>query len=302
MDLEVTPLNEPLGALVHGWDPSQTLGSNECTAIRRSLQEHSVLIFRGHIQPTDDQLVKFAECFGDLVKGSEWFGDIASSPEILRVNNLVNKDGVPEGTGASDSLEWHSDYSYVSTVGKESFLEAVELPSRNAPKTYFCSQYDAFDRLAPAMAARLRPLRAHHSISNYAAGGREAPSGGEDFRDGFQAKRVRNKNLGLNQPDIPEAEHPIILRHPETGREILYISRGITRRVVGMPKDESDELLKELSTHSTNSDYVYAHDWQVGDMVMFDTLGTLHRRDAWDPSERRVMRQMSTLWTPPGER
>ena len=69
-----------------------------------------------------------------------------------------------------------------------------------------------------------------------------------------------------------------------------------------MPKDESDELLKELSTHSTNSDYVYAHDWQVGDMVMFDTLGTLHRRDAWDPSERRVMRQMSTLWTPPGER
>ena len=69
-----------------------------------------------------------------------------------------------------------------------------------------------------------------------------------------------------------------------------------------MPKDESDELLKELSAHSTKPDYVYAHEWQVGDMVMFDTLGTLHRRDAWDPSERRVMRQLSTLWTPPGER
>ena len=156
MDLEVTPLNEPLGALVHGWDPSQALSSNECTTIRRSLQEHSVLIFRGHIQPTDDQLVKFAEFFGDLVKGSEWFGDIASSAEILRVNNLVNKDGVPKGTGASDALEWHSDYSYVSTVGKESILEAVELPSRNGPKTYFCSQYDAFNRLAPAMVDRLR--------------------------------------------------------------------------------------------------------------------------------------------------
>ena len=82
MDLQVTPLNEPLGALVHGWDPSQTLSSNDGTTIRRSLQEHSVLIFRGHIQPTDDQLVKFAEFFGDLVKGSEWFGDIASNPEI----------------------------------------------------------------------------------------------------------------------------------------------------------------------------------------------------------------------------
>ena len=302
MDLEVTPLNEPLGALVHGWDPSQTLSSDYGDIIRRSLQEHSVLIFRGHIQPTDDQLVKFAKNFGDLVKGSEWFGDIAPNPEILRVNNLVNKDGIPEGTGASDALEWHSDYSYVSTVGKESFLEAMELPSRDSPKTYFCSQYDAFDRLTPAMVDRLRPLRAHHSISNYAAGGREASSEGEDFSNGFRAKRSRNKNLGLDQPEIPEAEHPVILHHPDTGREILYISRGITQRVVGMPKYESDELLKELSAHSTHSDYVYAHDWQVGDMVMFDTLGTLHRRDAWDPSERRVMRQISTLWTPPEAR
>ena len=84
------------------------------------------------------------------------------------------------------------------------------------------------------MAARLRPLRAHHSISGYAAGGREAPSGGEDFRDGFQAKKARNKIFGLQQPDIPEAEHPIILRHPDTGREILYVSKGITRHIVGL--------------------------------------------------------------------
>ena len=299
MKLEVIQLEQPLGALVYGWDPRQRLNTDDCIHLRRSLREYSVLIFRGHNQPTDSELVNFAKNFGDLVKGSEWFGDIAPTPEILRVNNLISKEGVPEGTGASDALEWHSDYSYVSTVGKESFLEAVEVPSKNPPRTYFCSQYDAFNRLAPSMVERLRPLRAYHSIKNYAAGGREVPTDGEDFRDGFQAKKARNKIFGFHQPDIPEAEHPIILRHPDTGREILYVSKGITRHIVGLSKNESDELLKELSAHSINSDYIYAHNWQVGDMVLFDTLGTLHRRDAWDPSERRVMRQLSTLWTPP---
>ncbi len=298
MVLEVTPLDQPLGALVRGWEPKAALSRGDEGIIRDALRDYSVLVFRGHEQPTDEQLVAFAENFGDLVKGSEWFGDIAPVPEILRVNNLVDADGVAQGTGASDSLEWHSDYSYVDTVGKESFLNAVEIPALNPPKTYFCSQYDAFQRLSPGMADRLRGLRAHHSITNYAAGGRRTPREGEDFRDDFQAKRERNRRLGIARPDIPEAEHPVILRHPDTGREILYVSRGITRRIVGIPKDESDDLLKELAAHSTKPECVYAHEWQLGDMVVFDTLGTLHRRDAWDPAERRVMRQMSTLWRP----
>ncbi|MBT4488021.1 MAG: TauD/TfdA family dioxygenase [Rhodospirillaceae bacterium] len=299
MTLQVTPLDEPLGAMVQGWEPATALSADDEAVIRDGLHQHAVLVFRGHDQPSDEQLVRLAETFGELVKGSEWFGDIAPKPEILRVNNLLDDDGVPQGTGASDSLEWHSDYSYVGTVGKESFLEAVEIPTIDPPKTYFCSQYDAFDRLDPAMVERLRTLRAHHSITNYAAGGRRTPREGDDFRDDFQAKRERNRNLGLSRPDIPEADHPVVLQHPDTGRDILYVSRGITRRIIGLPKDESDDLLKQLATHSTDSAYVYAHEWQVGDLVIFDTLGTLHRRDAWNPAERRVMRQMSTLWTPP---
>ena len=121
----------------------------------------------------------------------------------------------------------------------------------------------------------------------------------DGFREEFTAKKERNARLGVERPPIPQAVHPVVLRHPDTGREILYVSKGITRNIIGMPRDESDALLKELAAHSTRPENVYAHDWQTGDMVMFDTLGTLHRRDAWDPSERRVMRQMSTLWTPP---
>jgi len=103
----------------------------------------------------------------------------------------------------------------------------------------------------------------------------------------------------IEEKPIPEAEHSMVLRHPDSGREILYVSKGITRHIVGIPKDESDDLLGELTAESTRPEYVYAHTWKLGDLVVFDTLGTLHRRDAWNPNERRVMRQLSTLWTPP---
>lgn len=298
MPLEIKPLEQPLGALVHGWDPSRPLADSDEKWVRKGLHEHQVLVFRGHQAPSDTELSNFAQTFGNLVKGSEWFGDIDQRPEILRVNNLIDEDGVPEGIGASEALEWHSDYSYVPTVGKESFLEAVEIPAVKPPQTSFCSQYDAFERLPRAMADMLRPLRAFHSITGYTATAVGSDSG-EEIREGFQAKKERNKRLGVDRPGIPEAEHPVVMRHPDTDREILYVSRGITRHIVGMPKDESDALLRELAAHSTAPEYVYAHDWQVGDLVVFDTLGTLHRRDAWDRDERRVMRQLSTHWTPP---
>jgi len=302
MGLEVKPLDAPLGAVVTGWNPQTELSSADQAIIKQGLAERQVLVFRGHAQPADAELVRFAYRFGNLIKGSEWFGDIDPVAEILRVNNLVGDDGAPEGTGASASLEWHADYSYVPTVGKESFLEAVEIPKKNAPQTCFVSMYAALETLPHSLVEQLRPLYAHHNITGYTTGEDQTSGtviGEQQFRESFQAKKERNRRMGVERPPIPQAVHPVIIRHPDTGREILYVSKGITRNIIGMPKDESDGLLKELHLHSTKAENVYGHDWQVGDMVMFDTLGTLHRRDAWDPGERRVMRQLSTLWTPP---
>ncbi|MEQ1890012.1 MAG: TauD/TfdA family dioxygenase [Alphaproteobacteria bacterium] len=304
MTIEVKPIDAPLGAIVLGWNPKTELPDTDEQAIRQALQRHQVLVFRGHAQPADQQLVRFACRFGNLINGSQWYGGIDPVAEILRVNNLIDAEGIPEGTTASASLEWHADYSYASTVGKESFLEAVEIPAKIRPQTCFNSQYAALERLPRAMVEMLRPLSAFHSVTGHVIGAED--NGLSDtspaamaFRKEFKAKKERDRRMGISRPPIPVTEHPVIIRHPDTGREILYVSKGITRYIVGMPMDESNDLLKQLTTHSTRPEYVYAHDWRAGDMIMFDTLGTVHRRDAWDPSERRVMRQLSTLWTPP---
>jgi alpha-ketoglutarate-dependent taurine dioxygenase len=276
--LEITPLDAPLGAMVRGWNPKRQLSAADLGLLRQAMREHLVLVLRGHAQPTDAELVRFGNQFGELVKGSELFG-LNSVAEILRINNVVDENGKAEGLLASSDLDWHADYSFMPVVGKESFLEAVELPRRDSPPTSFCSQYAALDRLPRAMLDMLRPVgrmnlharTAFHNIKAY-------------------------KTEELNHLDTPDAEHPIILRHPDNGREILYVNRSNTRRIAGMPEDESNDLLNQLYAHQTQDEYVYHHQWQVGDFVVFDTLGTQHRRSAFDPSERRIMRQLSTMW------
>lgn len=284
--------DQPLGALVTGWQPEVAPDDALLAQIRAALAEHLVLVFRGHRQPTDDELVTFAEAFGDLIKGSEWFRDSGDRPEILPVTNAVGADGIPLGTGGAGPLEWHADYSYVAQPGKESFLNAVELPA-DAPRTYFCNQYRALATLPSDLVEQLRTMRAHHSVTMYVEGG--AAPNDHELDKGYEAKRRRDAEAGIERPAIPEATHPVVMRHPETGREILYVSRGITRQILGLERAESSALLKRLHLHSTAPEHIYAHQWEVGDLVVFDTLGALHRRDSWDPAQRRIMRQLSTV-------
>lgn len=294
MNLEIQPLAEPLGATVTGWEPGTRLEEPDRARIGRALRRYLVLVFRGQRTPSDEELVQFAGGFGDLVKGSEWFRDAGDLPEILPVTNAVGADGIPLGTGGAGSLEWHSDYSYSPKPAKESFLEAVELPA-DSPRTYFCSQYTALETLPGELAQRLRTLRAHHSITQYVDPSDDGYQQDRQIQSSFDAKRRRDERLGIERPPIPEAEHPLVVKHPESGRELLYASKGITRQILGMAREESNALLKELHQHSTREEGVYAHRWEVGDLVMFDALGTMHRRDSWSSTERRSMRQLSTM-------
>lgn len=290
MTLSIRPIDGPIGAIVTGWKSDSDLEDDELASVKTALRERLVLVFRGQPEIADLDLIRFAGRFGDLLKGSEFLRDAGDHPEILPVTNMLDGNGIPKGTGESNSIGWHSDYSYVDRVGKESFLNAVILPE-HPPRTSFTDQYRALETLPTSKIDVLRALKAFHSVTKIVTGD-EIDSGiGERFR----AKVARDEELGISRPPIPEAQHPIIVRHPESGRELLYVSPQITRYVVGMPRDESDALLRELHEHSTRPEFVYHHEWEIGDLVVFDTLGTMHKRDAWDSREPRYMRQLSTV-------
>lgn len=288
--LEIKPLWEPLGAEVRGLDLTADVSQDSIDQIKAGLREHLVLVFRGHPTPTDAELVNFARRFGELAVGTTFLGDPSEYPEILPITNLEDEDGYPLGTGAAAEFPWHIDYSYLERVAKESFLEAVELPELQS-RTYYCDLYRALETLPEDKVSRLRGLVAHHDLREFF----KDPADWEQATRAQRLKDERNRKTGFEQAPIPERDRPVIMRHPESGREALYVSPANSRYIVGLPPDESDALLQELFDHATRPELVYRHDWQVGDLLVIDAIGGMHRRDRFDSDDRRYMRQLSTL-------
>lgn len=291
------PLDAPLGARVFGYDMSAPMSAEDVAAIKEGLKTYSVLVFRGHEQPSNPDLVTFAAQFGTLTKGSQYMEKHRENPEILHVGTFSDKDGQAAGAGGSYPIDWHSDYSFSPEPGITTFLEALVLPE-NPPRTSFLSQYDALATLDAGTRERIRKLRLFHSTANYGKkdsyGGPEMSGRKDEERLKLDVERDRARGV-TERPKVPEAEHPMIVRHPETGRESLYISPALVERVIGLPEEEGEALMRQLYDHVNRPERIYAYDWQVGDLVMFDTLGTLHARDAWDSKEDRHMRQMTTI-------
>ena len=112
----------------------------------------------------------------------------------------------------------------------------------------------------------------------------------EDLNDVDTSLDVRSYLIDRETRDeIPGAVHPLVCRHPDTSRPVLYLGRRENAYIVELPDDESDALLDEIWSYTTTADNSYSHQWQVGDVLMWDNRCTMHRRDDFDASARRIM-------------
>lgn len=288
--MDVTPLDAPLAATVRGWDPSRPLSDDEVAQLREALARHHVLIFRGQPRPTAAELARFAGQWGPVAPAGELYEGISfEHHEVLAVSNELNDKGYERGVAGSGALPWHTDYSFFDNAAKETFLEALLLPPGGGPNTMFCDLYAAYDALSDEWRARLQSMRAHHTLT--AASGYSTPEG-----DAAEIEaRNRQRNPELTYPDDGTgAWHPAVAVHPETGRTALYVSEFVSH-FEGLDAEESRAIVRELLAFATVPERVYSHAWQVGDLIVFDTVGTVHRRDNLRTDQRRTMRQLSTL-------
>ena len=287
MALDIRPLAAPLGALVSGWNPQAELGSQEHADILRGLRQYQVLVFRGHERPSDVELVRFARSFGDLVKGSEWFGDIGKYTEILPVNNLFDDDRRAHGHGRL-GVPGMAHRLLVCLDGRQGELLEAELPAQR-PRPVFASSRPgdpaAQDRGHAAAATRLSQLDYLYPAGQ--ARDRRIP---QRAARGFPGQKGAPTSSAFHS----EAEHPVT--PPGFGPRDSYVNPGITRHIVGLPRDESDALLKE-PTPTRRAPPRCMPTTGGSDLVVFDTLGTLSaRRLGPDPAARHA--PLSTLWNP----
>jgi taurine dioxygenase len=271
MPITVTPTGAALGAEVDGID-LRRITDADFAAVYRAWLEHSVLLFRGQTLD-DDGLIAFSRRFGDLdfapiQENGRRFVD--GHPEIYVVSNVI-ENGVAIGSLGAGEAVWHTDMSYLEDPPKASMLYAIEIPPAGG-NTGFTSMYRAYDALPETLKRRLAGRRVKHD-GTYNSGGyvREGVTPTDDPRE------------------APGTYHPIVCTHPETGRKCLYLGRRRNAYIEGLDIAESEALLDEVWRYATRDELTWYNTWRVGDVVLWDNRCTMHRRDPFDASSRRVM-------------
>src|SRR5688572_3443033 len=256
--LRVRPTGAVLGAEVLDID-LRALDAGTFAAIHRAWLDHQVLLFREQ-RLTDEDLVAFSRRFGDLDEAPVQESGrrfVEGHPEIYVVSNVM-QNSAPIGSLGSGEAVWHTDMSYLPDPPKASVLYALEVPARGGD-TSFCSMYAAWDELPDRVRRRVEGRRVKHD-GTYNSGG-----------------YVRQGVAPTDDPRTsPGTLHPIVYVHPETARWALYLGRRRNAYVDGLSLDDSNALLDEVWSHATREPLTWRHEWQVGDLVLWDNRCTMH--------------------------
>lgn len=272
--MKITPLAAPLGAEVTEVDIKQ-LADEDVDRIKDAWREHMVLVFRDQELSPDDQM-DFAARFGEL---DAIFPDAPAEISrreryMMDITNLELDDAksyLPDG-----EMYFHFDTCYRPEPYSACFLYGIEVPGEGG-QTLFGNMVKAYEELP------------------------------QDLKDAVAGKTVMNayeyagKKDERREPsaDSPHCEHPIVTRHPETGRPNLFVSRLMSFGTAGRDDTVQDEVLNRIFEHAEEPRFVYAHDWKAGDLVVWDNRCVSHARTFFDPSQRRHLRRVSVKGAKP---
>lgn len=268
---------------VSGIDITKPLTRDQVDAIEAGMHEYSVLVF--HDQPlTDEQQVAFTQNFGELEVTLA--GQLARPEkrrfQQLELGDISNLDEGENLRARDDSRRmyalanrlWHSDASFRAVGAGYTLLHARVIPSKGG-NTEFADMRAAYEALSAEEKAEVDGLICEHSI----VFSRE--------QIGLEVKSDEHSDK------LKPVPHKLVLTDPVNGRKSLYLSSHIGA-IQGWPVPEARAFLRDLTEHATQKPFVYAHEWRVGDLVMWDNRTVMHRaRPFKDLQEKRDLRRTS---------
>ncbi len=279
MPLEIKPLSPALGAEIAGVDLREELSAATVAAIIDAWHEHLVLLFRNQDLSEDDQ-IRFARHFGALQKRTrppEAINEYGHTkyPELTMLVSNIRDNGKLIGSLPDGEMHFHSDQCYLEKPAAGTFLYAIEVPSTGGD-TLFLNMYKAYETLPAEIKARI------------------------DGRKALNAYLYDSTTRAVNGSKVDFTAHPhyvqpIVRTHPATKRKALYVNRLMTFTVEGMDEDDGSALLNTLFDHMERDQFIYAHHWRVGDLVLWDNRCTLHARTDFSDKERRMLRRYVVL-------
>ncbi len=286
MSITVVPRHPALGAEIRGVDMRRPLDEETRRAVHDAWMKHLVVVFPD--QPISDaEHVAFTRHFGEPEIFHQTSLALRSDrvKEIFLVSN-VDEDGKllkPSDPGQkqlSSSRQWHTDSSYRPTPSVGSLLHGIEI-SRTGGITQFINMYLVYDELPESLRRQVEGRRARH-----------------DF--GMLARLVGNPPPPPEeQAKMPPVWHPMVRRHPVTGRKSLFVSSIYNDQVEGLDEKQARHLIEQLSDFAEQPKYMYRHVWEPHDVLMWDNRCTVHAVTPHDPNERRVMHRTTIVGIEP---
>ncbi|MEQ8355790.1 MAG: TauD/TfdA family dioxygenase [Kiloniellaceae bacterium] len=271
--MKIVPSGAALGAEGQGIDLAMPLEAATLERIKAAWDEHLVLVFRGQ-EMSDPDLLAFSRHFGELdPPGPNPYGItfLPAFPEINVISNLKDDQARPIGNLGAGEAVWHADMTYIETPPKGAILHALEIPVGQGD-THFANMARAYEDLPKDLKVAIEGRKCIHDAAHNSAG---------MLRKGYDE---------ITDPRrTPGAHHPLVREDPASGRRALFLGRRPHAYVVGLEPDESDALLDRLWEHATQAKFAWTHKWQPGDLLMWQNLWILHRRDGFDESARRIL-------------
>ena len=270
--MRIIPIGEMIAADIQDVNLSQQLDDVSIAAITEAWNENLVLRFRNqHLSDAD--LIRFSSYFGELdPPGPNPYGVtfLPEFPEINVISNVKDDTGVPIGNLGDGEAVWHADMTYIDNPPEAGILYALEVPVGQGD-TYFANMVAAYNDLPSDLRVAIEGKTLIHDAAHNSAG---------MLRKGYE--EITDIKL------TPGARHPLAYED-QHGRVSLFLGRRPHAYIVGMEESDSDSLLDALWAHATRPKYSWHNEWQKGDLVMWQNRMVMHRRDAFDPSTRRVM-------------
>ena len=276
--LAVRPVSADVGAEILGLDLADTLSPAIIDAIRQALFQYGVVFFRDQ-KLTPEQHLAFARRFGEI-NVNRFFKTVDGHPMIAEVRKE------PEQTGNIGG-GWHTDHSYDQAPAMGSILYAREVPETGGD-TLFASMYAAYDALSDGLKRTLDGLQALHSSRHVF--GVEAYAGRGDLKG-----RYLNPEAATQ-----DAIHPVVVRHPGSGRKALYVNAAFTMRIVGWTDEESRPLLQYLYQHAARPEFTYRFQWREGSLAFWDNRCTWHYALNDYHGHRRLLHRITVEGAPLG--
>ncbi|MEK2475834.1 MULTISPECIES: TauD/TfdA dioxygenase family protein [Streptomyces] len=261
---EVVPQAATIGAEIRGLDLSRPLSTALRAELNRALLEWKVLFFRGQHLTSAAQR-QFA---------ANW-GQLETNPLLARGDSkeVVRFDKAAGGVPTFENV-WHTDVTFRARPAMGAVLQLREVPPSGGD-TLWADMAAAYDNLPPKIRARMDYARAVH-----------------DYLPGF-SRFYSPAQLARFQAEFPPVEHPVVRRHPETGRRMLFVNASFTTRIVGLPEAESDRLLRLLFQQAHVPEFQVRFRWRAGDVAFWDNRATQHYAVCDYGARRRVAERVA---------